>query len=387
MVEEENPDNTKENFNLIKEEFKKLIQDFTKDLLITFPELDDRLDKTIMNDDVTDESLFNYYTHISNQFPQRFFDILYKNESMFENRDESLMLLPNVNFNLLWCCNISDKTRETIWKYLQLILFMVTKNSNNADMFGDTAKLFEAINPDELKQKLESTMKDMEGFFDLSNIDGSDISGIGLDKDDLPDPEKFQEHLSGLLEGKIGNLAKEIAEETTKDLDLDVNDAKSTGEVFEKLVKDPTKLMGLVKNIGGKIQCKIKSGEVKESELLEEAKEIVEKLKTTPGLKNMMSKMGMGSGANLNVAAMNAHLQQNLKNAKMKERMREKLEKRRADMTNFNVSKNEETNEYVFSTGEDVPKSKKPPSKEKEGNPKKNKNKNKKKNKNKNKKN
>ena len=102
---------------------------------------------------------------------------------------------------------------------------------------------------------------------------------------------------------------------------------------------------------------------------------------------NMMSKMGMGSGANLNVAAMNAHLQQNLKNAKMKERMREKLEKRRADMTNFNVSKNEETNEYVFSTGEDVPKSKKPPSKEKEGNPKKNKNKNKKKNKNKNKKN
>ena len=42
----------------------------------------------------------------------------------------------------------------------------------------------------------------------------------------------------------------------------------------------------------------------------------------------------------------------------MKERMREKLEKRRADMTNFNVSKNQETNEYVFSTGEEVQKAK-----------------------------
>ena len=383
---EEN-DTVKKNFDNVKDDFKKLIKDFVKDLLITFPELDDRLDKTLINDDASEEALFKYYNHISTQFPLRFFDILYKNESLFEKKDESLFLLPNVDFYILWDCNISDKTRDTIWKYLQLILFMVTKNSNNSDMFGDTAKLFEAINPEELKEKLENTMKDMENFFDLSNVEGSDISGTKFDKDDLPDPEKFQEHLSGLLDGKIGNLAKEIAEETTKDLDLNVNDAKSTGEVFEKLVKDPTKLMGLVKNIGGKIQYKIKSGEVKESELLEEAKEIVEKLKTTPGLKNMMSKMGMGSGANLNVSAMNAHLQQNLKNAKMKERMREKLEKRRADMTNFNVSKNQETNEYVFSTGEEVHKSKKQNVKEKDGNPNKKKKKNKNKNKNKNKKN
>lgn len=381
MANVEENDTIKKNFDNVKDDFKKIIKDFIKDLLITFPELDDRLDKTLVNDDASEEALFKYYNHISTQFPLRFFDILYKNESLFEKKEEPLFLLPNVDFYLLWDCNISDNTRDTIWKYLQLILFMVTKNSNNSDMFGDTAKLFEAINPEELKEKLESTMKDMENFFDLSNVEGSDISGTKFDKDDLPDPEKFQEHLSGLLDGKIGNLAKEIAEETANDLDVDVNNAKSTGEVFEKLVKDPTKLMGLVKNIGGKIQYKIKSGEVKESELLEEAKEIVEKLKTTPGLKNMMSKMGMGSGANLNVSAMNAHLQQNLKTAKMKERMREKLEKRRADMTNFNVSKNQETNEYVFSTGEEVQKSKKQPVKEKDGNPKKKKKKNKNKNK------
>ena len=33
---------------------------------------------------------------------------------------------------------------------------------NSGESFGDTAKLFEAINEDELKTKLEETMKDME---------------------------------------------------------------------------------------------------------------------------------------------------------------------------------------------------------------------------------
>ena len=163
MSEQKNPKDAE-----VPVEFYKIMKDFLNDILTTFPEYEEVIteeENLILSGDISNNRLFLYCCDV---YPSRFFDILYKNESMFENRDESLMLLPNVNFNLLWCCNISDKTRETIWKYLQLILFMVTKNSNNADMFGDTAKLFEAINPDELKQKLESTMKDMEGFFDLS---------------------------------------------------------------------------------------------------------------------------------------------------------------------------------------------------------------------------
>ena len=73
---------------MVKDEFKKLIQDFIKDLLITFPELDDKVDKTLMNDDVSDDSLFCYYTHITKAPPLRFFDILYKNENIFEQKEE-----------------------------------------------------------------------------------------------------------------------------------------------------------------------------------------------------------------------------------------------------------------------------------------------------------
>ena len=75
MANVEENDTIKKNFDNVKDDFKKLIKDFVKDLLITFPELDDRLDKTLVNDDASEEALFKYYNHISTQFPLRFFDI------------------------------------------------------------------------------------------------------------------------------------------------------------------------------------------------------------------------------------------------------------------------------------------------------------------------
>ena len=44
-------------------------------------------------------------------------------------------------------------TKSTIWKYLQLILFSIVPNITSEDSFGDSAKLFEAINQDEFKEK------------------------------------------------------------------------------------------------------------------------------------------------------------------------------------------------------------------------------------------
>ena len=54
--------------------------------------------------------------------------------------------------------------------------------------------------------------------------------------------------------------------------------------------------MGLVQNVGKKLDTKLKSGELKESELIEEAQELMKKMKDMPGLGNfqeMMSKMNV----------------------------------------------------------------------------------------------
>ena len=86
----------------------------------------------------------------------------------------------------------------------------------------------------------------------------------------------------------------------------------------------------MVKRVGNKIQEKIDSGEIKESELMEEAKDLMMKMKGMPGMKNfqdMFSKMGMPKNGKMNMSKMES----NIKLARQKERMREKLKKRKEE--------------------------------------------------------
>ena len=59
--------------------------------------------------------------------------------------------------------------------------------------------------------------------------------------------------------------------------------------------------MDIVKNIGSKLEEKFKNGDLKESELLEEAQGIMDKMKDMPGLKEMMSSMGMNPGGKMDL--------------------------------------------------------------------------------------
>jgi hypothetical protein len=167
---------------------------------------------------------------------------------------------------------------------------------------------------------------------------------------DLPDPEELHNHISGLLDGHLGCLAKEIAEETANEMDIDLNDVSSVGDVFQKLFKNPGKLMKIVKKVGTKLDEKLKSGELKESELLKEAQELMKKMGKTPGMKNMnnlFGQMGMpiGRKTKINQNAFRSHMQRNIRQATMRERMKEKLEARKKNQQttpqkNINQTKN-----------------------------------------------
>jgi hypothetical protein len=319
------------------EQFVKIMNDFLTDILNTFPEYKDNLSDceiSILNNDLSNNDLFEYCCAI---YPSRFFDILYKNEEMFTDPNINTCFLPDMDFKHFFDENITEKTKETIWKYLQIVLFTVSNKLTEADSFGDTAKLFEAIDEDELKTKMEDTMKEMMDMFDLSknnmNFDNVDFSNNNFKDIPMPNPEELNEHINELLNGKLGCLAGEIAKETAEELDIDMNNAKDVKDVFEKLFKNPGKLLNMVKKVGKKLDEKLKSGEIKESELMEEASELMKKMKSMPGVKNMeqiFSKMGMPTGKNskMNMNAMQANLHRNIKLSKQKERLREKLKKR-----------------------------------------------------------
>ena len=331
------------------EEFFKIINNFTNDIITTFPEYESVIQKwwTTNNDseDVRLEKITNIYKHCIKVIPEHFFDILYQNAELFS--PSSLInseFLPGISFKYLWNCDISDKTRETIWKYLQMILISITGSIKNKTTFSDTEKMFENINEEDFKDKLKETIESMQQVFEDTSATKTDEKNIiNLDtKTDEPIMNDFlQDNMSGLIGGKLGDLAREIAEETTNELNLDMENITDINDVFKKLFQNPGKLMDLVKNVGSKLDTHLKSGDINETELMTEASDMLNKMKNMPGMENiqdmmgkmgmgdMMSKMGLGKfGSPEGAQTMEKQLSQNLKNLKTKEQMNKKMKQK-----------------------------------------------------------
>ena len=415
--------------NDISTEFQTIILDFLRDIDCSFPEYHETLAKYLGYSHemkpMPDELYIELYTHCKEVYPVRFFDILYKNEALFSyNRaqasdakdstvsdakdstvsdasresgtgsaggtnnatgadkaqasdasDASIVsMLPGIDFREIWATeDLAENTKDIIWKYLQLVLFSIVNNLSDMGSFGDTAKLFEAIDDTELKTKLEEVIGEMGSMFGGAEAGtagaGAGAAGgaEGLDETlkkatefmseafsgtapggtgptpPVPDASSIHEHLSGILNGKIGKLAKEIAEETAADLNLDMENETSMKGVFQQLLKNPGKLSGIIKTVGSKLDSKLKSGELKESEIMQEASELMSKMKNMPGMNNlasMLSKMGMnmpgglggggGGGGKVNFGAMQSQLNKNMKQAQMRERLLKKVHEKQA---------------------------------------------------------
>ena len=166
----------------IPEKFKPTIIDFVNDLSKTFPEYANLWEKWPNASDDEYQQLFEYCTKI---YPERFFDVLYQNVEIFiEDSETNTHFLPEVDFKLLFNCEgVSENTKKTIWKYIQLILFITVSSVKDKNSFGDTANLFEGIDENDLEQKLKDTMSDINGLF----------SNLGVDLDNMTENEEGEE--------------------------------------------------------------------------------------------------------------------------------------------------------------------------------------------------
>lgn len=301
--------------------FKKIIHEMVNDLLVTFPELKQTLHVDLQllcqtpQDDSSNDAANRVLTYCMGVLPERFINIIYMNDSMFENIEYDLNFLPGIDYRILWKENLTDTTRKNIWRYLQLLLFSLISDITDKNMFKDTANLFtDNGDIEQFKQKLEETMHDMKKMFE----------GMEHTTNPYMSAENVFEHMNEMMNGKLGKIAKELAEETVSNLNVDVNNAKDVTEVMSKMIGSPSAMMEMVKNVGTKIDDKIKSGDIKESELLEEALSMMQKMKDIPGMKDIqdkLNKMGLGSNK-VNHSAMKTQMERNIKKAKYKEYLR-----------------------------------------------------------------
>ena len=368
------------------------------------------------------ESINNIYEYCKRTFAVRSIDILYQNEDIFLNKsnvkvdDENpqtinTMFFPDIEFSELYYDDTSDKTKQTLWKYLQLILFNIITTIDDISFFGDSLELLKIIDGDKFSSKIQSTIEELSKLFsfkekseanadtnaetnaetntetnaetntetnaetndepDLKKMFDSPNSPFSMFTDilndlsgnfnntnenkessnnndyNIPDKEELFSHINKLINGKIGSLAKEIAEETTKDMDFDSENITDVNDVLKGFMKNPTKLLGLISNISNKINSKMKDGSLKESELLEEATNIFKNMKNMPGMgnfndifKSMNLDQFMPKGGKINPTAFQNMMEQNVKMSKMKERMKKKAENKgeREDTAKTNVS-------------------------------------------------
>lgn len=387
---------------------RSIICDFTSDLSVVFPEYTFMWSKWASASDAEYEKL---YAHCLAIYPERFFDIMYTNADIF-NADSKIdvCFLPDVNFRLLFNCEgVSEKTKTSIWKYLQLLLFTIVGSVNDTKRFGDAANIFEAMDENELHEKMAETLESVGEFFknmeeddsdehehersgersgtsgtqndehehERSGTSGTPTSGTTTDEDGIneikdvmenifeglkqgttnnsgankkpgmkmPDPEILKEHLKTLLDGKLGKLAKEFTDEFTNDLkgffdEEDEANMKSSKDVLMKLIKDPKKMVLILKKITTKLQERMKRGDISQEELMAEMSGLMEKMKEMGGgadfaemMKGLagtpimkMFEKGLGGGGKLDMNKMT----QMSKQAEMKERLRRKMEQKKA---------------------------------------------------------
>ena len=401
------------------EKFPSIIKDFLQDLSTTFPEFSHVWSVWLSPEGVMSE-LYRYCLTV---YPERFFDILYQNDEIFQPTSQiNTFFLPSVDFKLLFSVpDISENTKKTMWKYLQLIMITIMSSIKSSASFGDAASIFEGINEEELQSKLSETINGLSDFFKtmpndesedpeefakkfaegfessvpemekaFENMFGSSESEgeydpekqntFNFDSSSIPNVDELHGHIKGLFDGKIGSLAKELAEELSGEVmdmfDDGAGEVKSTGDILKKMMKNPKQIMELVKKISSKLDNKMKNGNISQEELMKEAGDLLSKMKGMGNgkdfqemmkgmMKNMSPMMGamMGKNAKMDMNKVNKEVAKNTH----KERMLNKLQQRRSQMeqqtqSNFVLEQTNNPNQFVFKGAEPQEKSSaKPP--------------------------
>lgn len=197
--------------------------------------------------------------------------------------------------NLVSAEGISEKSIQAVLSHIQT-LYLLGAHTFQYDLEGSDAQAsfhefleeFSNVTDEEMEESLRDHSKELLAMFhNLSkHMEENDAENAERLGDAIPG-------LKGLLDGKIGELAKSIASEIKpEEFGLgSLEELKSPQDVFDKILKKPQKLMSVVKKVGSKVQDKIKSGEINQHELMAEATKMMESMEGSEMFSSMMKKV------------------------------------------------------------------------------------------------
>ena len=266
---------------------KELLKSFILDIIKVFPEYEKRLkkqySKVLSGEDNCEELLSSFYENVEEIAK----DLSENNFSVLESDP---IILNNVSFKLIWNSNISNETKNNVWRYLQTFCVY---NINNKQGKEDIEDVLNSIKQKE-KVSDKGTLTNMKLLKKLSESLNSNIVMELLTNKKVETPEKevknvkMGEKIEGmkgmedLLENSsIGKIAKEVSEE------LDIESMIKGGEGIESLMNGDN-MMNIFKSISQKIDNN------EDGNIMEEAMDLSKNMKDNPLFSSLMSTMGQG---------------------------------------------------------------------------------------------
>lgn len=248
---------------------------FIKDLSKTFPEIKNSLYRNYEKE-LTSDKFENL-----DEFPKFkiFLKLIEENNKMIQDKDESffkkeIQLLEEINFDRLWSKNISDKTKSSIWKYLQSFC-LININLNSS------AQLQEFLSNSDTKIDKDNK----EVMKELKNIKKIE-QNIKNEKNEKNDESEITNTIESLLNStEIGGIAKEVS----KSLNLDqLSNCKNEQELFQSFL-NPENMSNMFQSINSIMENKMKDGNINPEKLQKEAELVQNQVSKLPMMDQLSS--------------------------------------------------------------------------------------------------
>lgn len=246
-----------------------LFKKFIKDIIKVYPEYNESLHKTYEEILVVDEVVLS-----ENEVLQEFLcrirklskDITNKNESMFDNEP---LLLTDISFKNIWSGNISFKTKETIWKYLQAFCLLDINIKSSAELKNTLSEFNEDKDVDLSDKTIASDVKKIKKM--TENIQEPIAEDISTDNsvNTSENSEDFNsEPFESMMNSDIGKIAQEVSD--SLNIEELMGDSDNPMDMIQKLMTGDgmSQIMSSVHSI---VNSKVESGEINQEEMVNQA--------------------------------------------------------------------------------------------------------------------
>jgi hypothetical protein len=310
------------NNDILSPNLLKIFTSFVKELSTSFPEHDSVIYENYHS--VIDSTNFSLQT---SELMKEFMDRIHKLSDKIKSKDENIfindeLILTGISFKSIWSSKINEKTKESIWKYMQTFSLLDVSYRANDELKDVLESL--STGEVELNTKDKSLVKDLKNIKELSEkikTENKDSSDNKVDKEQVK--EESVNPLEELIRGsEIGRIAEEVSNSINVDELLgDLNDDSDMGEVFSKLVTGGG--MGKIfDGINKVVTDKVDKQELSKDALQKEAMDMCENMG-----QNLFSQVGnmMGSSGDSNPLAMFQQMSQQM-HPQRREQMKTEME-------------------------------------------------------------